>query len=412
MNENKKVTSIARRINGGFWLKRFSGIIFFDILLLGLVAGTYIYWINGHIPDKASISKFYFVDYNSYHSLKYVVELTNGEKYNYLVSEFTEYLIMPALVLLTIECLYLLCSIGGTASIRKKLKPLNDLAKKAEEISAVSLDDTKFANLEHAIDSISPDELETKISTDDKDLASIEVAINNLLYRMRESQKQQNRFVSDASHELRTPIAVIQGYVNMLDRWGKEDETVLVESIEAIKNEAQHMKDLIEQLLFLARGDSGRNTLKIEEINLTSIMKEVWEESLMIDEEHVYMFDGKEDILMQGDGAMLKQSARIFVQNAAKYSNKGDKIYIKAKVVDGKPSYVIQDEGIGMNSNDVNHIFERFYRSDEARNGNTGGSGLGLSIAKWIIDAHKGVIDVISSEELGTRFTVSFGDNK
>ena len=113
-----------------------------------------------------------------------------------------------------------------------------------------------------------------RISTGDKDLQSIEVALNNLLARMQESKRQQARFVSDASHELRTPISVIQGYVNMLDRWGKEDEAVLNESIEALKNESDHMKDLIEQLLFLARGDSGRNTLKLVEVDLNDLVQE------------------------------------------------------------------------------------------------------------------------------------------
>ena len=137
-------------------------------------------------------------------------------------------------------------------------------------------------------------------------------------------------------------------------------------------------------------------------------MEEVWEESLMIDEKHVYSFDGEENLIINGDVAMIKQSARIFIQNAAKYSPEGTKITIKAKLVNGAPSYIIQDEGLGMNQEEVSHIFERFYRSDEARNGNTGGTGLGLSIAKWIVDAHNGLINVVSSDELGTRFTISF----
>ena len=101
----------------------------------------------------------------------------------------------------------------------------------------------------------------------------------------------RDRFVSDASHELRTPIAVIQGYVNMLDRWGKEDTAILGESIEAIKNEANHMQKLVEQLLFLARGDSNRQMLDMRVQELNSIMREVYEESLMIDVNHVYRFE-------------------------------------------------------------------------------------------------------------------------
>ncbi len=109
---------------------------------------------------------------------------------------------------------------------------------------------------------------DAKIQMHDKDLAGIENALNDLLERMRASYKQQVQFVSDASHELRTPIAVIQGYVNMLDRWGKDDQAILTESIEAIKNESEHMQKLVEQLLFLARGDSNRQTLDMKSCSL------------------------------------------------------------------------------------------------------------------------------------------------
>ena len=225
---------------------------------------------------------------------------------------------------------------------------------------------------------------------------------------MRESQKQQSRFVSDASHELRTPIAVIQGYVNMLDRWGKEDESVLEESIEALKHESEHMKELVEQLLFLARGDSGRNTLNKADMNLYQVMNEVFEESLMIDEKHTYKFSGNEngEYRLVGDVAMIKQSARIFVQNAAKYSKEGDVIQIKVQEDEESVSYVIQDEGIGMKENEVNHIFERFYRVDKSHSKETGGTGLGLSIVKHAVQFHKGNVSLESEVGKGTTVTV------
>ena len=221
--------------------------------------------------------------------------------------------------------------------------------------------------------------------------------------------------MSDASHELRTPIAVIQGYVNMLDRWGKDDEQILKESIEALKNESEHMKNLVEQLLFLARGDSGRNTIHYEDCDLVEMVRDVMEESAMIDEKHVYRFEGPAAarVMVHGDPAMLKQSMRIFVQNAAKYSAEGDTIILRAGISPaaagehaGRPFYSVQDEGIGMQSSEVVHVFERFYRSDAARNSSQGGTGLGLSIAKWIVDAHSGIIEILSRPDFGTRITV------
>ena len=421
MNDNKRMTSIARRINTSFWLKRFFGILGFDILLVFLIIGTFAYWRYEQVPSSEHVDRMYFTAESGYDDLLFVIETEEEGIYSYLVCQVADYLILPAIILVSFELLHLLFALFGTGEIRRKLKPLNELAKKAEALSSLPLDASKFESLEHAIESISPDSPNAKISTGDKDLQSIEVALNNLLYRMKQTQKQQSRFVSDASHELRTPISVIQGYVNMLDRWGKEDENILNESIEALKHESEHMKELIEQLLFLARGDSGRNTLNFVDFDLNEVIKEVWEESLMIDEKHIYRFvnnsgnvvDDEGNISnpparMSGDIAMVKQSVRIFVQNAAKYSSEGNTIKFMVKSRPGEVSYVIQDEGIGMEESEVVHIFERFYRSDEARNGETGGSGLGLSIAKWIIDAHDGTIDVLSRPEFGTRFTVTF----
>ena len=292
-------------------------------------------------------------------------------------------------------------------------------------------------NLEQAIANVRADEDNIRIETCDEDLKSIENSLNTLLRRLKENEKQQVRFVSDASHELRTPIAVIQGYVNMLDRWGTEDPAVLAESIEALKKETEYMKELIEQLLFLARGDSGRCSMNMVDFNLADVVKEVWEESLLIDERHRYElklngrpvseyeqdedFDdtrtgingesgigGKIKCMMHGDVALIKQSIRVFVTNAAKYTAEGDAVILAVSERDGQVSYMIQDEGIGIEDKDLGHIFERFYRADEARNGQTGGTGLGLSIAKWIIDAHKGSAQVVSRSGIGTRFEVTF----
>ena len=112
--------------------------------------------------------------------------------------------------------------------------------------------------------------------------------------------------------------------------------------------------------------------------------------------------------IINGDRAMVKQSIRILVQNASKYSNEGDTISLDVKKDGNNVCYVVQDEGVGMTDTDVVHIFERFYRSDKARNSGTGGSGLGLSIAKWIVDAHNASVEVLSRPDFGTRFTVKF----
>ncbi len=293
-------------------------------------------------------------------------------------------------------------------TIQKILSPINEIALRADALSRMTYNDgSKFAELEDAIDRIRPED-EMLLSLNDSDLAGIEAAMNNLLIRMRETNRQQARFVNDASHELRTPIAVIQGYANMLERWGSEDKQVLEESIHAISNEAEHMNKLVEQLLFLARGDSGRTKLKLEQIELNDMMQEIYEESFMIDEKHLYRLrnaDELEPIVVNADLTLLKQAVRILIDNAAKYTKEGDEIILGIGRTKNKKPYIqVQDTGIGMAESDVVHMFDRFYRSDEVRG--YSGTGLGLSIAKWIVDMHGGHFEILSRTELGTRIRI------
>lgn len=409
INENKRMSSIARRINMSFWLKEVGNVILIDIVIAFLIAGTFAWWGRNQLPQGIGGRHYYVEKNDDGGAYEYIIEGSDEKKYRYDFKILWDIIEIPGIVLLGMETLVLFLALFRTADVRRRLKPLNDLAVAAEKLSKEPMDHNKIDDLEKAISHLSADDDEQVIHTGDKDLQSIEIALNSLLKNMKDNEKRQMRFVSDASHELRTPIAVIQGYVNMLDRWGKEDEQVLGESIEALKNESQHMKELVEQLLFLARGDSGRQHLNMERTDINRMVSEVWEESMMIDENHRYEFKGTEsEACVNGDVAMIKQSVRIFVQNAAKYSEPGTTIKLGVSDEAGYVSYLIEDEGTGMESSDIIHIFDRFYRSDEARNGETGGSGLGLSIAKWIVDAHGGTIQVISRADIGSRFIVKF----
>ena len=411
--QNKKVTSIAIKLNSLFVSKIFSKFLLLDIFLLAFVI---CYWcIQGEInyygeslPNTKRIIKFFPIE-----SATYTVTWTNGKTMVKDASGFfiaIKKILVPTLIFQGL--LILKEIVFGTSKIRKTLKPLDEIAETASRLSNMTFDEEKVQNLEEAISKISPTTSNEKIHTGDSELQGLEESINNLLDRMRESYRQQARFVSDASHELRTPISVIQGYANMLDRWGKEDEKILNESIVAIKSEAENMKNLVEQLLFLARGINGKTQLNCKEFFLNDMMNEVFEESKMIDENHIYKYEENEKIKIYGDEALLKQTARILIENAVKYTDKGE--LIKFKIGKNKKEEVyfyIQDSGIGMNEKDVSHIFERFFRADTARDRKTGGTGLGLSIAKWIIDKHGGYFGVLSREEIGTRITVFLPQN-
>ena len=311
-------------------------------------------------------------------------------------------------LLLRIEgLLVVLWVLFDTLKVRSKLMPLQEFADAALSLSELDGEaEQRYQKLENAIDMLSPAEDDQKLSTGDAELEGLETAVNKLMARMRESYRQQARFVSDASHELRTPIAVIKGYADLLDRWGKTDEKILEESIQAIKDESENMQHLVEQLLFLARGDSGRTPLNVSEFDLSDMMKVVWEESSMIDKDHDYKFESGGSVMVRGDISLIKQAARILIENASKYTPEGGEIVLKSLISDGHPAFSVQDSGIGISENDLQHIFERFYRADDSRSKQTGGSGLGLAIAKWIIERHGGRFEIISRKDIGTRITV------
>ena len=372
---------------------------------------------------------------------------------------------VSAAVILTLVCVlfivlfsvqlieFIVGSINGSGVIRRYLRPIDDIAKMAfsaadnlnAENKSVTPDEVKaeedkrehdpthddtdistaeLSSLSYAIDSI--DDSKKRIEVHDTELSGIEAAINNLLRRLEEGKRKQIRFVDDASHELRTPIAVIQGYVNMLDRWGKDDPAVRDEAIAAIKNESDHMKVLIDQLLFLARGEMDRHVLDKKRLNACAIMEEVYDESIMLEselpEEKRHIFSADElyrrdecaemsdlplkEYFIDADEAMIKQAVRILRDNAVKYTPAGGTISFKVYPRDGEVCLEVSDTGIGIARDELPRIFDRFYRGTNVRSDNTSGSGLGLSIAKWITESHAGSIEALSGSGFGTKMTI------
>ena len=349
---------------------------------------------------------------------------------------------------------FIIGTISGSGVIRRYLKPIDDIAIMAEQLSSeenrvsretVSAeiaadenahDDTdissaELSSLAYAIDSI--DDSCKRIDIHDTELSGLEAAVNNMLRRLEEGKRKQIRFVDDASHELRTPIAVIQGYANMLDRWGKNDPEIMDEAITAIKNESEHMKVLIDQLLFLARGEMDRHVLEKKPINACAVIEEIYDESILLeadlpeekrhefDASDIYCNDGEENenslrcYMISADEAMIKQGIRILRDNAVKYTPPGGRIQFKvysraSSDSKGEPyekvCIEVSDTGIGIPKSELPRIFDRFYRGSNARSDNSGGSGLGLSIARWIVENHGGSIETISGSGFGTKMTI------
>ena len=298
----------------------------------------------------------------------------------------------------------------GRSRVRQHMMQVSLLAQEAQRLGYEEAQRNFRAPrvdvLEQAIDHISPTETE-RLHTGDPDLQGLEKAVNDLLDRMQTAYSQQSRFVSDASHELRTPIAVLKGYADLLERWGKDDPQVRDEAIAAIQKEAERMSRLVEQLLFLARGDSGRTQLQPESLDLAELAREVWEESEMIDPRHQWVLEAPQPVPCTADRDMLKQALRILCDNGAKYTPEGKKITIMAYENEkNRPCLAVRDEGMGISREDAAHVFDRFYRSDPARTRQSGGAGLGLSIAEWIAARHNGHMELYSWEGIGSRFTI------
>lgn len=206
----------------------------------------------------------------------------------------------------------------------------------------------------------------------------------------------------NASHELRTPITVIDSYSQMLKRFGKTREDVLDESILAISDEAKRMKYLTEQLLSFAKVNREDETFLLEPVRIVKLMKSVTERlETVYDREIEFTFDNT-DVLGLVDVDTFDQLFKIFLDNAYKYSS--DALSVNIRELKNNVEVTITDRGIGIPKEDIDHIFTRFYRVDKARDRKTGGSGLGLSIAEELANLNDINIDVTSQVNVGTTF--------
>ncbi|NLM97729.1 MAG: HAMP domain-containing protein [Halanaerobiaceae bacterium] len=275
----------------------------------------------------------------------------------------------------------------GYTITRRTLKPIISITETAKEISG--------SDISKRLDVSGPED----------ELTDLARTFNSMLDRLDEAFQRQRQFVSDASHELRTPIAVIQGYANLLDRWGKEEIAVRDEAIEAIRKEAKTMKSLIENLLFLARGDNNKINMRKSEFSLNELVEEVLQETRLITDKLKVSCQRLDQVVIKADRELIKQMLRSFIDNSIKYTPPGGELRLELIRGERYIEIIIEDTGIGIPREELPHIFERFYRVDKSRSVKKG-AGLGLSIAKWIIDQHGGEVKVESGPGEGTKVCV------
>jgi signal transduction histidine kinase len=222
---------------------------------------------------------------------------------------------------------------------------------------------------------------------------------NRMMGRIEQSFVKQQQFVSDASHELKTPITIIESYAKMLRRWGMNDEKVQREAVETIYGESVRMKQLTQHLLDLVSSDDG-GTEALQKVDMmelcthtAKVMRRMYKRDIEIQSEYP-------NIMISADSNKLKQLLLIILDNALKYSKT---TIIISLFKDQAGVYLrIKDRGIGIPAEELKHVFDRFYRVDRARGRKTGGAGLGLSIAQSIVKQSKGDIKIFSEENVGT----------
>lgn len=293
--------------------------------------------------------------------------------------------------LIFIDILGIFCAFWiGKSISRSMLKPVENIRQTAERIS--------IEDLNQRIDITGPED----------EMRELSVTFNSMFDRLETAFKKQNQFISDASHELRTPISVIQGYANLINRWGKSDPTILQESIDSILAETDHMSTLIKKLLFLAKGDQNTMHTQKEKMSLNQVVKEIVKEIGVMELKKEIKLEEKAEVEIFADPSLIKQLLWIHTENAVKYTPENGLIRFCIYKDENYGSVSVADNGAGLSKEDVPLIFDRFYRADKSRNKEIPGTGLGLSIAKWIADVHGGKITVESEPQKGTVFTNSF----
>jgi len=283
----------------------------------------------------------------------------------------------------------LLSGIGGYLLSKWGLKPLDQLIQQ--------------------IHSIFPQRLSQRIHHHhvESEIYELIQAFNLLLDRMEEALVSQQRFVTDASHELRTPLTIIEGYVNLLQRWGKHKPEVREEALAALKQECNRLFKLIDDLLSLAKLQGASHLMSTKEVQpLTPLLQEVKQAWMPIYPEQITLtFEWEDSLFLSMDRERIRQLLDILLDNARKYTDEGQ-VKVLAYSQGDWVHIVVEDTGIGIEEDEIQHVFHRFYRVDKSRNRKRGGSGIGLSIAQAIVRDHKGDITITPPVKRGLRVLV------
>jgi heavy metal sensor kinase len=303
-----------------------------------------------------------------------------------LWSRINEMLIASAVVL---PLVLALSGFAGYGLVRRALGPIEQMARRAQEIT--------------------PQRLHERLPNDNAgdELGQLARVFNDTLARLEQAFEQLRRFTSDASHELRTPLAAIRSVGEVgLQKDGTRAE--YRDTIGSMLEEVNRLTSLVDNLLTISRADAGSLQLQFVQVLIMQLAREaaaLFE--VLVEEKALHLIvTGDESAAVQGDRLFLRQALVNLLHNAVKYSPLGGTIAVRVRKSASRITLEIEDSGPGVPLEDRPRIFERFYRVDKARGRESGGAGLGLSITKWVVEAHSGEIILESGSEQGCLFRV------
>jgi two-component system OmpR family sensor kinase len=292
------------------------------------------------------------------------------------------------IIIISIPTSIIVTIVVGYFMAKKALKPVDQIRRAAVKISS--------SNLDEKID----------IGGRRDELGRLAETFNAMIGRLKDAFQRINQFSIDVSHELKTPLTILKGETEVALRKEREKDDyqkLLLSNLEEI----DRMSCIIDDLLLLSKADTKEIKLNIEEVALRDLIMDVcMNMKVVADKKDVKLqISELEDVRLKGDELKLRRMLLNIVENGIKYSHIGGKVSVSSYVNDGYAKIDVKDDGIGISEEDIKYVFDRFYRADRSRKRESG-SGLGLSISRWIAEAHKGSLEVKSQPAQGSMFTI------